>query len=122
MDNSASSEQVDPVKTSDVRIVDEVMDDVKGRYGYSTLLAATLCDDLLSRAEVGFKRYGTYLAPFNGRSNLLDAYQENLDLIKYLRNEIWEHPEDVDLKWHYHQMIDTCAFLCKRIHNLYEDK
>lgn len=44
--------------------------------------------DLLDRKSLGFERYGQMLRPDNGRDNLIDAYQEALDLVCYLRNEI----------------------------------
>jgi hypothetical protein len=50
--------------------------------------------DIIARKEVGKERYGTYLQPFNGRSALMDAYQEALDLCQYLRQMLYEeeHP------------------------------
>lgn len=44
--------------------------------------------DMIDRRDTGIKRYGTPLQPDNGRDNLVDAYQEALDLCVYLRNEI----------------------------------
>jgi len=51
-------------------------------------------DDLQDRLALGIKKYGTGLRPFNGRSFLLDAYGEVLDLAVYLRGRIYEeeHP------------------------------
>ena len=46
--------------------------------------------DLRERAEVGKLKYGTYLMAGNGRDALLDAYQEALDLVMYLRQAIVE--------------------------------
>lgn len=46
--------------------------------------------DLVDRAEMGEKKYGEKLKPFNGRSALVDAYQEALDLCMYLRQAIYE--------------------------------
>jgi hypothetical protein len=47
-------------------------------------------EDMHERNRIGVERYGTPLQPFNGRDNLVDAYQEALDLVVYLRNEIEE--------------------------------
>lgn len=44
--------------------------------------------DMRERNQTGIRKYGTPLQPFNGRDNLIDAYQEALDLAVYLRNEI----------------------------------
>jgi len=57
-------------------------------------------EDMRKRKEMGFKKYGTYLQPFNGRSALWDAYQESLDKVVYLRQAIFEeeNPETVKPK------------------------
>lgn len=46
--------------------------------------------DLKTRARMGKERYGTYLRTRNGRNALLDAYQEALDLVLYLRQVLLE--------------------------------
>ena len=46
------------------------------------------------RDEVGLKRYGTRLQPFNGRDMLLDAYAEALDLVVYLKGAILEREKE----------------------------
>jgi len=46
--------------------------------------------DMQQRDRIGRSKYGTALQPCNGRNSLLDAYQELLDLVVYLRNEIEE--------------------------------
>lgn len=46
--------------------------------------------DLNSRKEMGIKKYGTPLQPFNGRKALKDAYEEVLDLALYLRQALYE--------------------------------
>ena len=46
--------------------------------------------DIEARAEMGEKKYGERLKPFNGRNALWDAYQEALDLCMYLRQMIEE--------------------------------
>ena len=46
--------------------------------------------DMVARDELGAKRYGTRLQPFNGRDALRDAYEESLDLCVYLRQVIYE--------------------------------
>jgi hypothetical protein len=49
--------------------------------------------DMRERDQVGEQRYGTRLQPFNGRNALVDAYQEALDLVVYLRQEVAEAEE-----------------------------
>lgn len=46
--------------------------------------------DMEARDRVGRERYGTPLQPHNGRDALVDAYQEALDLVVYLRQAIHE--------------------------------
>lgn len=45
------------------------------------------------RDALGRKRYGTALQTFNGRDSLVDALQEGLDLLVYLRQYLEENPE-----------------------------
>lgn len=51
-------------------------------------------EDMRARKEVGLKKYGTALQGFNGRDALMDAYQEALDLVNYLRQMIYERDND----------------------------
>lgn len=46
--------------------------------------------DMHERDKVGRQRYGTPLQTNNGRDALVDAYQEALDLVVYLRQLIEE--------------------------------
>jgi hypothetical protein len=50
-------------------------------------------EDMQARDALGRERYGTPLQPFNGRDALVDAYQEALDLVVYLRQAIAERDE-----------------------------
>lgn len=47
-------------------------------------------EDMRERDNVGRARYGTPLQAHNGRDPLIDAYQEALDLVVYLRQFIEE--------------------------------
>ena len=51
---------------------------------------ALVMRDVETRNRTGIERYGTPLQPFNGRDALVDAYQEALDLVVYLRQAIYE--------------------------------
>lgn len=42
--------------------------------------------DLEERRRLGIERYGQGHRPFNGRDTLLDMYEEQLDLLVYLRS------------------------------------
>jgi len=46
--------------------------------------------DMRERDKIGVQKYHTHLQPFNGRETLIDAYQEALDLVVYLRQLIYE--------------------------------
>lgn len=41
--------------------------------------------DMRARHEMGIAKYGTALKVWNGRDAVIDAYQESLDLIVYVR-------------------------------------
>ncbi len=51
---------------------------------------ADVIADMRERDRIGRERYGTPLTAGNGRKHLVDAYQEALDLVVYLRTEIEE--------------------------------
>jgi hypothetical protein len=46
--------------------------------------------DILERTRAGQERYGTLLHAGDGRDTLVDAYQEAMDLVVYLRKAIAE--------------------------------
>jgi hypothetical protein len=46
--------------------------------------------DLESRKAMGMKKYGVPLQPFNGRNAKKDLYEELLDAVLYLRQEMYE--------------------------------
>lgn len=47
--------------------------------------------DIEKRAQLGEKKYGERLKPFNNRDGLVDAYEEALDLCMYLKQVIIEN-------------------------------
>jgi len=53
-------------------------------------VADYVLEDILMRVAEGKKKYGTKLQTFNGRDALMDAYQEAIDLVMYLRQAILE--------------------------------
>lgn len=61
-------------------------------------------NDLEERYRIGLERYGVALQPFNGRDALIDAYEEAIDLVFYLRQAIYERDnkkEDVKVQSDY---------------------
>jgi len=59
----------------------------------TTPIADLVLADIAERVEMGRQKYGTLLKANNGRDALWDAYQEALDLVMYLRQEIVERGE-----------------------------
>lgn len=57
----------------------------------------SVIEDIRIRDQVGRHRYGTPLQPFNGRDALIDAYEEALDLVVYLKQAILERDARRDL-------------------------
>lgn len=53
-------------------------------------IADLVAADVMSRKEMGLLKYGVALQPHNGRDSLKDAYEEAVDLCKYLRQALYE--------------------------------
>ena len=49
--------------------------------------------DIQARVEAGRQKYGTKLQTHNGRDALMDAYQEAIDLVMYLRQAMAERDD-----------------------------
>jgi hypothetical protein len=49
--------------------------------------------DIDARRNLGIKRYGTALQPYNGRDALLDLYEELLDAAMYCKQLLLERHE-----------------------------
>ena len=67
-----SKPQPKPINDSGVIVIDMVVRD--------------MCD----RKQFGLDKYGTALCSNNGRNALIDAYQETMDLMVYLKQQILE--------------------------------
>lgn len=75
--------------------------DENGKYGE---IARDVVKDMQLRDQIGRERYGTPLTANNGRDQLVDAYQELLDFLVYLRAKFEElgftpETENIDEKW-----------------------
>ena len=70
-----------------------------------------LAHDIWKRAEHGKEEYGEYLRPNNGRRPLVDAYQEVLDAIVYLRQSIEEGVEGFPVEAAYHGFLEEALWL-----------
>lgn len=51
--------------------------------------------DMRDRDRIGRERYGTPLTTHNGRDHLVDAYQEQLDGLVYMRAELEERASEM---------------------------
>jgi hypothetical protein len=81
----AASSQALPVGDGKI-VLDAVIDHLASLSAGSMLDAAAVKavgDDLIARAEMGEKKYGTKLRTNNGRKVLVDLYQESLDGLMY---------------------------------------
>jgi hypothetical protein len=56
-------------------------------------IADLVMSDIEARVEAGYRQYGTKLQAHNGRDALMDAYQEAIDLVMYLRQAIAERDD-----------------------------
>lgn len=55
-------------------------------------VADVVIEDIQARVEAGLLKYGTKLQTFNGRDARWDLYQELIDAVMYLRQEMLERP------------------------------
>lgn len=58
-------------------------------------IQSMVIEDIRARRELGIQRYGTALQAGNGRDALLDAYEEGLDLVCYLKQLMVERDSEV---------------------------
>jgi len=59
---------------------------------------------LMERAKLGEERYGVLLTPFNGRNAWVDATEEVLDLVYYVRQMI-EEGDWPEVEVWYHSLV-----------------
>lgn len=115
-----TNSQPAPKESDHPRVADLVANDIKSidsKFPYNLLH-----EDTYDRDEFGYKKYGMYLHPFNGRDALTDAYQEMVDGMKYTRQDLYQQMKEtgtVDIEaWDdYIQMIKIAARMRARIFN-----
>lgn len=97
-DCGAATPQPPPKGDGEV-VLDMVVADIKARIKDGSIsgteggVAIAAIHDFEARSEEGSKKYGTRLKTFNGRDALMDAYQEAIDLVMYLRQAIAERAQ-----------------------------
>jgi hypothetical protein len=74
----------------DALITDAIADQPPPTAGSGRPIWELVIADMHERDRVGRARYGTPLQAGNGRDALVDAYQEALDMVAYLRQAIEE--------------------------------
>lgn len=72
-------------------LVISYVDEAHLSFGVSMDVLRLVLADMRDRDTIGRERYGTPLTSGNGRDHLIDAYQEVLDSIAYLMNELDEN-------------------------------
>lgn len=93
--------------TGQVRVYDLVVRELRGP------INRQLVADLTARMEMGVAKYGTPLMTHNGRDPLVDAYQESLDLVMYLRQAEAEHGIE---EQQYFLALNLARSLCRAVH------
>jgi hypothetical protein len=81
-----------PVKNDRPYIQDIIINELEQSHFMAPGLVRII-KDVTKRKEFGIKKYGTGLQAFNGRRPLVDAYQELLDAVIYLRQAYEEAKE-----------------------------
>lgn len=114
MDTPATAHQPQPHGTG-VAVLPLVVAEV--RQCASERVAAWLNTDLIHRTVIGTATYGEPLQTHNGRDALVDAYQEALDLLQYLKQAEMESPERLALSGMFHDALLLCRQLCWMIHS-----
>lgn len=66
-----------------VPVLPEALDYVIEGSEEGDIIAETVAADLRYRAELGRRKYGTYLTTNNGRDALIDLYEELIDALVY---------------------------------------
>lgn len=96
LDFPSTLDQPEPVANDSDAVWPQVVDELWGlELPVPPTIIHALEYDMLDRHEVGIKRYGTALQPYNGRDALTDAYAEALDQTVYLKQAFIEADDDV---------------------------
>jgi hypothetical protein len=101
--------QPDPIKNDLPASWDLVVEDFRAAHG-AALGGTEVIADMRGRDQFGHDKYGVRIQPFNGRDNLIDAYQELLDSLVYFRSALFEQDDDV-LMHLYQHTLKTCLTL-----------
>lgn len=78
--------------------------------GIVRLLFARLSDDIEERRQFGLQKYKVPVQIGNGRNFRLDAYQELLDSLVYLKGDILSTNNEASIRC-YHTILSLCLLL-----------
>jgi hypothetical protein len=89
---SLNDPQPDPIQNTSPAIWPLVIEDLRGAIFHEDLFDAReqVLADAAERHTLGTEKYGVPLQANNGRDPRIDAYQEALDLMVYLRQALAE--------------------------------
>lgn len=96
-------------------VVERVLDYMIGRGPIQSLVQY----DLRVRSDMGVRKYGTTLKTHNGRSAMMDAYQEVLDAIMYSMQAGMEAESQSDYTWRLelvHELGDVARRMRKELY------
>lgn len=88
--SSAGTNEPPPVPNDRPAIQDLVIADLLQDTTDDLNLTGLIVADIEERKRLGLRKYGTLLQAHNGRFALMDAYQEGLDLVMYLKQALEE--------------------------------
>lgn len=86
-------------------VIEDLMADVANAKNRGDIVAVenimSVMMDIVARVKMGEAKYGTVLQANNGRNALLDAYQERIDELIYMRQALKEieHHKEKMLYW-----------------------
>ncbi len=117
-ENRAATEQQKPKRggrSITILVVEDLIDDLDTSTDVDRVEAThSVIKDLIDRDRMGFDKYGQNLETYDGRVTLLDAYQEILDALQYLRKAIEEMPRK-RLRMMYNEILGHALILSQML-------
>ena len=103
----------DPEPNEGPSMHDLVINDLKHHWEHHSRF---VIKDVEDRKQFGLDKYGTVLQTNNGRNALVDAYQESLDLLVYMKQAMEENQMIAwEIKNYYFNVMSTATMLRKLI-------
>ncbi len=107
-----------PTHNSSASMHDLVIRDLATTTSLDLQTTRAVIADVEARKAFGLSKYGTILQAGNGRDATMDAYQESLDLLVYLKQDLIEsnitaHADE--LRCAYHETLKIALTLRRRL-------